>query len=148
MNEKWQERTRLLAGEKTIERYANAHVLVVGLGGVGAYAAEQLCRAGIGEMTIVDADSVDITNINRQLLATTESIGSSKVSVMAQRLRSINPNIRLHEVQEFLRDEGTIRLLESTKFDYVVDAIDTLSPKVFLIYFTMKMNIPLVSNIS
>jgi tRNA A37 threonylcarbamoyladenosine dehydratase len=145
MNEKWQERTRLLAGEKTIERYANAHVLVVGLGGVGAYAAEQLCRAGIGEMTIVDADSVDITNINRQLLATTESIGSSKVSVMAQRLRSINPNIRLHEVQEFLRDEGTIRLLESTKFDYVVDAIDTLSPKVFLIYFTMKMNIPLVS---
>lgn len=141
----WLMRTRLLAGGDTLQRYKQAHVLVVGLGGVGAYAAEQLCRAGIGEMTIVDADVVDKTNINRQLLATTQTIGQPKVTVMAERLRSINPNIRLHEVHEFVRDEGTITLLDSAKFDYVVDAIDSLSPKVFLIYYTLKKEIPLVS---
>lgn len=145
MDTAWLSRTELLYGKEKVERLQRAHVLVVGIGGVGAYAVEQLCRAGIGEMTLVDADNVDLTNLNRQLPALHSTIGQSKVEVMCQRLRDINPDIKLHPIHEFLRDERTSEVLDSAKFDYVVDAIDSLSPKVYLIYFALQRNLKLVS---
>lgn len=145
MNTNWLSRTELLFGKEKLERMKNAHVLVVGIGGVGAYAAEQLCRAGIGEMTLVDADTVSLTNLNRQLPALHSTLGLSKVDVMCQRLKDINPDIKLHSIHEFIRDERTPEVLDSAKFDYVVDAIDSLSPKVFLIYFALQKNLRLVS---
>lgn len=141
----WQERTVLLIGEKQLEFLKKQHVLVVGLGGVGAYAAENLCRAGIGELTIVDADTVELTNINRQLLALHSTLHQPKVKVLEERLKDINPEIILHTVYDFIRDEKTIELLKTFRYDYVVDAIDSLSPKVFLIYHALQQNYPLVS---
>lgn len=142
---KWLARTELLLGKVALEKLKTKHVLVVGLGGVGAYAAEQLCRAGIGEMTIVDADVVDETNINRQLIALTSTIGNPKTELLKERLLQINPNLKLHVIQEYIKDESTEDLLNRTSYDYVLDAIDTLSPKVFLIYKVMQMNYPLIS---
>jgi tRNA A37 threonylcarbamoyladenosine dehydratase len=128
-----------------IKKLQKSHVLVVGLGGVGAYCAEQLCRAGIGEMTIVDADIVEYSNFNRQLLALENTLKHAKAEVMAERLLQINPEIKLNVIQEFVRDEGTQRLLDSARFDYVIDAIDSLSPKVFLIYFALQRNYCVIS---
>ena len=145
MNDNWLSRTELLYGKEKIERLQKAHVLVVGLGGVGAYAAEQLCRAGIGEMTLIDADTVELTNLNRQLPALRSTLGKPKVEVICQRMKDINPDIILHPIHEFLRDERTQEVLDSARFDYVVDAIDSLSPKVYLIYFAMQRQLPLVS---
>lgn len=145
MDTNWLSRTELLYGKEKIERLQKAHVLLVGLGGVGAYTAEQLCRAGIGEMTLVDADSVELTNLNRQLPALHSTLGKPKVDVICQRLRDINPDIVLHPIHEFLRDERTQEVLDSARFDYVVDAIDSLSPKVYLIYFAMQRQLNLVS---
>ena len=141
----WQQRTELLIGSEQLEKLHHSHVLIVGLGGVGAYAAEQLCRAGIGEMTIVDADIVDDSNRNRQLPALISTIGKEKVAVMAERLLQINPDLKLHTLREFVRDEGTIALLEQAPYDYVVDAIDSLSPKVFLIYHALQRQLKVVS---
>lgn len=123
----------------------NSHILVVGLGGVGAYAAEQIARSGIGEMTIVDADNVENSNRNRQLPALMTTIGRPKVLVMQERLLEINPELKLHVIQQFVRDEGTEELLDSAKFDYVIDAIDSLAPKSFLIYFAMQRDLKIIS---
>ncbi|MCQ2286483.1 MAG: tRNA threonylcarbamoyladenosine dehydratase [Bacteroidales bacterium] len=123
----------------------NKHVLVVGVGGVGAYAAEHICRSGIGEMTIVDADVVSDSNRNRQLVALVSTIGKPKVDVLGERLLDINPELKLHKVCEFIRDERTVELLSETSYDYVVDAIDSISPKVFLIYHALQMKLKLVS---
>ena len=142
----WTERTELLLGEQKLNILRNAHVLVVGLGGVGAYAAEMIARAGVGHMTIADADTVGETNINRQLLALHSTIGRHKSEVMAERLRDINPNIDLQIVTDYIRDEKTYTLLDATHYDYVVDCIDTLSPKVNLIAGAIERNIPLVSS--
>lgn len=142
---KWLARTELLLGKEALEKLNIKHVLVVGLGGVGAYAAEQLCRAGIGEMTIVDADVVDETNINRQLIALTSTIGNPKTELLKDRLLQINPNLKLHVVQEYIIDESTEDLLNRASYDYVLDAIDTLSPKVFLIYLVLQKKYPLIS---
>lgn len=141
----WFQRTELLLGKENLARLQRAHVLVVGLGGVGAYTAESLCRAGIGELTLVDADTVEETNRNRQLLALTSTIGQPKTEVLAERLRLINPDVKLHLIHEFLRDERTIEVLQQTDYDYVVDAIDSLSPKVFLIYHAMQRKLRVVS---
>lgn len=141
----WLQRTELLLGNENMSKLQRAHVLVVGLGGVGAYAAESLCRAGIGELSLVDADTVDNTNRNRQLLALTSTLGQPKVEVMAERLLQINPQVKLHLFHEFIRDERTIELLQLADYDYVVDAIDSLSPKVFLIYHSLQRNLKLVS---
>jgi len=138
-------RTQLLLGKEIIAVLQNTHVLIVGLGGVGAYCAEQLCRAGIGEMTIVDADIVEYSNFNRQLLALENTLKRPKVEVMAERLLLINPEIKLHLIQEFVRDEGTKTLLSRTNYDYVIDAIDSLSPKVYLIYFALQKNLRVIS---
>ncbi|MGL5562622.1 MAG: tRNA threonylcarbamoyladenosine dehydratase [Tannerellaceae bacterium] len=142
----WSERTELLLGNERVNYLKEKHVLVVGLGGVGAYAAEMICRAGIGKMTIIDADKVNASNINRQLPATHATLGQLKAEVMAQRLRDINPDIELNVIAEFIKDEKIPEILESAKFDYVVDAIDSLSPKVYLIYNAYKMQLPIVSS--
>ena len=146
MSYEWLERTTLLLGDEKLKKLQNANVLVVGLGGVGAYAAEMVARSGVGRMTIADADIVSPTNINRQLIALHSTIGKQKAELMADRLRDINPTIELTVVNRFIKDDETDALLDSDKFDYVVDAIDTLSPKLALIKGCLDRNIPLVSS--
>ena len=141
----WKTRTELMIGADGLRRLEQAHVLLVGVGGVGAYAAEQLCRAGVGELTIVDADTVSVSNINRQLPALHSTVGQSKVEIMAKRLLDINPELKLHCIHEFLRDERTAEVLDATHYDCVVDAIDTLSPKVYLLFEAHKRGLPIVS---
>ena len=140
----WQQRTGLLLGEEKMERLRKAHVLVVGLGGVGAYAAEMLCRAGVGQMTIVDADTVQPTNINRQLPALHSTLGKPKAEVLAERFRDINPDIRLTVLPVYLKDEAIPELLDNMRFDFIVDAIDTISPKCYLIYHALQRGIKIV----
>ena len=142
----WLERTELLLGAEKLEILKNAHVLVVGLGGVGAYAAEMIARAGVGRMTIADADVVGTTNINRQLLALHSTIGKSKAEVMAERLKDINPEIELTIVDRFIKDEETYTLLDAAQYDYVVDCIDTLSPKLALIVAALERKMKVVSS--
>ncbi len=146
MTDNWLERTTLLLGEEKLEQLRRAHVLVVGLGGVGAYAAEMIARAGVGRMTIADADTVSATNINRQLIALHSTIGLKKSDLMAERLRDINPDIDLTVINRFIKDDETDALLDSAHFDFVVDAIDTLSPKLALIKGALDRGIPLVSS--
>ncbi len=146
MSYEWLERTSLLLGDEKLKKLQNANVLVVGLGGVGAYAAEMIARSGVGRMTIADADTVSPTNINRQLIALHSTIGKEKSELMADRLRDINPEIELTVVNRFIKDDETDALLDNDKFDYVVDAIDTLSPKLALIKGCLDRNIPLVSS--
>lgn len=145
-NDDWSERTALLLGEEKLRMLRDARVLVVGLGGVGAYAAEMIARAGVGRMTIADADTVSPSNINRQLIALHSTVGRSKTELMAERLLDINPDLELRAVDRFIKDEETYTLLDSTRFDYVVDAIDTLSPKLALIKGALDRGIPLVSS--
>ncbi|MBO5974210.1 MAG: tRNA threonylcarbamoyladenosine dehydratase [Paludibacteraceae bacterium] len=142
----WQSRTQLLIGEDALKRLSLAHVLVVGLGGVGAYVAEMLCRAGVGELTLVDGDVFSETNLNRQLPATISTLERPKTDVLAERLLDINPNIKLHLHNVFLRDELTIDLLQKCRYSFVVDAIDTLSPKVFLLYHALQNELRVVSS--
>jgi len=141
----WQERTELLVKSENLEKLRNAHVFLAGLGGVGAFAAEMLCRAGIGSITIADSDSVVASNRNRQLLALESTQGQRKVDIMAHRMLDINPslNLTIHDV--FLRDEVT-RQVVNKRFDYVVDAIDTVSPKIFFIHHVVSSGLPLVSS--
>ena len=146
MTDNWLERTELLLGSEKLDLLRRAHVLVVGLGGVGAYAAEMIARAGVGRMTLADADTVGVSNINRQLVALHSTLGRPKAEVLAERLRDINPEIELQVVNRYIRDEETYRLLDSARFDYVVDAIDTLSPKLALIAAALERGLPLVSS--
>lgn len=146
MVEDWKQRTRLLLGEEKMERLQQAHVLVVGLGGVGAYAAEMICRAGVGRMTIVDADTVQPTNINRQLPALHSTMGREKAEVLAVRFKDINPDIQLTVLPVFLKDDNIPELLDAARYDFVVDAIDTLAPKCYLIAEALKRHIKIVSS--
>ncbi len=145
-SDNWQERTELLLGREKLERLHRAHVLVVGLGGVGAYAAEMIARAGVGRMTIADADAVGVSNINRQLVALHSTVGRQKAEVLAERLRDINPAIDLTVINRYIKDEETYTLLDAARYDYVVDAIDTLSPKLALIIAALERGYPLVSS--
>lgn len=156
----WQERTEILLGQEGLAKLRNSFVAVIGLGGVGAYAAEMLARAGVGKLLILDSDSVSLTNKNRQLLALDSTIGLSKVDVMTSRLKEINPNLAivgikeyilgLAEAQETVADSG--RSIEdilapyAASLNYVVDAIDTLSPKIALIKYCVDNHLPLVSS--
>ena len=144
--EDWRQRTCILLGEEKMERLRQAHVLVVGLGGVGAYAAEMICRAGVGRMTIVDADTVQPTNINRQLPALHSTLGQSKAEILEKRFRDINPEVELTVLPVFLKDENIPEPLDAASYDFVVDAIDTLSPKCHLIAEAMKRHIKIVSS--
>lgn len=146
MNLEWQQRTELLFGKDKMQRLHHAHVLVVGLGGVGAYAAEMICRAGIGRMTIVDADTVQPGNINRQLPALHSTMGRPKAKILAERFKDINPSLELTVLAEYLKDERIPELLDSAKFDFIVDAIDTVAPKCYLIYNALQRRLPIVSS--
>jgi len=145
MTDTWLSRTELLLGNEKLEKLKKAHVLIIGLGGVGATAAEQIVRAGVGRITIVDGDIVDLSNINRQLIATTKSLGKEKTSVLSERLLDINPELKINAVNEYLKEDRMIAFLAEEKYDYVVDAIDTLAPKIFLIYHGLKNNLKIVS---
>ncbi|OFY61558.1 MAG: tRNA threonylcarbamoyladenosine dehydratase [Bacteroidetes bacterium RBG_13_43_22] len=145
MESNWLSRTELLFGKEKLEKLNTSRVLVVGLGGVGSYAAEMICRAGIGSMTIVDGDTIHASNRNRQLLALRSTEGKSKAEIMQARLLDINPGLKLTAVHEYIKDERMIEILDAG-FDYVVDAIDTLSPKVFLLYHSRQRYYPLVSS--
>lgn len=146
MNSNWLERTQLLLGSEKCEILRNARVLVVGVGGVGAYAAEMIARAGVGHMTVADADTVSESNINRQLIALHSTVGKSKTALVAERLRDINPELDITAVEKYIKDDETYKLLDSQRFDYVVDAIDTLSPKLALILACLERKIPIVSS--
>jgi len=141
----WQQRSALLLKPENLERLKQSSILVVGIGGVGAYAAELICRAGVGKITIADGDCIDPTNRNRQLLALSSTEEESKVELMAARLRDINPDAEIIPIHRFLKDEVTAEVL-SSGFDYVIDAIDTLSSKVALIVKCLELNYPLVSS--
>ena len=144
--ENCKQRTALLLGEEKMERLRNAHVLVVGLGGVGAYAAEMICRAGVGRMTIVDADTVQSTNLNRQLPALHSTLGMPKANILEARFKDINPELELKVLPVFLKDENIPELLDAARYDFIVDAIDTLSPKCYLIYHALQRRIKIVSS--
>ena len=145
MQSEWLQRTELLVKEEGIERLQSANILIVGLGGVGSFAAEFLVRSGIGNLTIEDGDTVDITNINRQLPALNSTIGKNKTDVVAERILDINPEINLKKINEFLEPERMEEILTQEKFDYVLDCIDSLSPKLALIITCKRNKIKLVS---
>ncbi len=142
----WMGRTQLLLGEEKLSKLINSNVLVVGLGGVGGIAAEMIARAGVGKMTIVDADTVDPTNRNRQIPALHSTEGVLKTDVLKARLLDINPDLDLTVIAEYFRDDLTHKVLDEGNFDYALDCIDTLSPKVFFIKACIDRKIPLVSS--
>lgn len=142
----WFERTELMFGRQNVEALRAANVLVVGVGGVGAYAAEMLVRAGVGNITIVDADRVSLSNCNRQLVALHSTVGKPKVDVLADRLHDINPQLNIKKMDVFIKDEITVDILTGNDYSFVVDAIDTLAPKVFLLAEAVRRGIPVVSS--
>ena len=144
--EAWKERTQLLVGPEGLERLFEGSVAVIGLGGVGAYAAEMLCRAGVGHLILLDSDVVSESNKNRQLIALDSTIGKPKSTVLAERLKDINPDVRLTLINCYLEEGGIQQLLGEYKVDFLVDAIDTLAPKIALIKYCVESGIPHVSS--
>ena len=141
----WTERAELLFRKEGLEKLNKANILVVGLGGVGSFAAEFIARAGIGTMTIVDGDVVDITNINRQLPALHSTVGKPKIDVVGDRLMDINPELKLTRIKEFLSPERAFEIV-SDEFDFVVDCIDSVTPKLNLIIAAKRKKIKIISS--
>ena len=141
----WTERAELLFKKEGLEKLKNAHVLVVGMGGVGSFAAEFIARAGVGSMTIVDGDVVDITNINRQLPALHSTVDKAKVDIVGDRLMDINPELKLTRIKEFLSPERAYELV-TKEYDYVLDCIDSITPKLNLILSARRKKVKIVSN--
>ena len=146
MAENWLQRGELLLGEEKQARLAGSRLLVVGLGGVGSWAAEMLCRAGAGALTLVDADVVDVTNVNRQMPALASTVGQPKCDVVAGRLRAINPAVQLDVKQLYIEPGNIAQLLDEYQYDFVVDAIDTLEPKCALIRACWERGIRIISS--
>lgn len=142
----WTERTEMLLGGAGVARLAASTVAVVGVGGVGGFAAEMLVRAGVGHIVILDSDKVSDTNRNRQLLALTSTVGRSKCQVLRERLLDINPELEISVIEDYLKEDNVAALLGAYRLDCLIDAIDTLSPKICLIQYCMAGNIPLVSS--
>lgn len=142
----WLSRTELLIGRENLVKLSRAHVLVIGLGGVGSFAAEFICRGGVGAMTIVDGDVVDPTNRNRQLPALATNHGQSKADIMAERLKSINPELTLNVVKSFVTPDAVAQILDVAHYDYIVDAIDSVTPKLTFLTQAYKRSIPIVSS--
>lgn len=141
----WLARTELLIGHQKLEKLQKSHVLVVGMGGVGSFAAEFICRAGVGEMTIVDGDVVEPSNRNRQLPALATTHGQSKADIMGERLLAINPDLKLYIKHEFITPDTVDELL-SSHYDYIVDAIDSLTPKITLICAAKARKMKIISS--
>ena len=141
----WTERAELLFKKEGLDKLKNSNVLVVGMGGVGSFAAEFIARAGVGKMTIVDGDIVDITNINRQLPALHSTVGQPKVTIVGDRLMDINPELKLTRIEEFLSPERAFELV-TPEFDYVLDCIDSLTPKINLLVAAKRKKIKVISN--
>ena len=141
----WLERTELLVEKAGVEKLKNAHILVVGLGGVGSYAAEFIARSGVGKMTLVDGDVFDETNINRQLTALKSTVGLSKATVLSERLKDINPEIEIRVVEAFLSPESAYEIV-SKEFDYVLDCIDSITPKINLIVAARRKKVKIISS--
>ena len=145
IDDSWDNRTELLLGRDKLVKLQDAHILVAGLGGVGSYVAELLCRAGVGKITIADSDIVQISNINRQIPALTSTIGLKKTEIVSARLKDINPKVIIEIYEKYL-DENTISELLNKNYDYVVDAIDTLTPKISLISECVSKGVRLISS--
>lgn len=139
------ERTALLVGDEGIEKLIKAHVLIVGLGGVGSYAAEAIARAGIGTMTIIDGDNVDASNRNRQLQALTSTQGENKAHLMGERIKLINPDVTVHIIDQFKNPDEMKEFLKQS-FTYVIDAIDSITPKLYLLETAFQNNQRIVSS--
>ena len=135
----WLQREELLIGYKNIEKLKNSKVIVFGLGGVGGYTAEALVRAGIGEISLVDNDTINETNINRQIFATTKTVNRLKVEAAKERLVEINPNLEVETYNLFFNKENS-NSIDFSKYDYIVDAIDTVSSKIELIVCAKNSN--------
>jgi tRNA A37 threonylcarbamoyladenosine dehydratase len=142
----WLSRTELLIGREKLVKLSKAHVLVIGLGGVGSFAAEFICRNGVGTMTIVDGDIVDPTNRNRQLPALSTNHGQSKADIMAERLKAINPELTLHVVKTFINPDTVDEILSAHPYDYIVDAIDSVTPKITFLKEAFNRNLRIVSS--
>ncbi len=147
MEDMWLQRTELFFGSERLARIKSSRVLVVGLGGVGSWAAEMICRSGVGCMTLVDADTVDVTNLNRQMPALVSTIGKVKCEVVAERLRAINPAGSFVALDMFVDADNIPQLLDEGNFDFVVDAIDTLPQKAALITACWERGIKIVSSL-
>ncbi len=141
----WTERALLLFKEEGLEKLKNANILIVGVGGVGSFAAEFIARAGIGKITIVDGDVVDITNINRQLPALHSTVGLSKIDVVGARLLDINPVLQLTKIKEFLSPERAFEIV-TDDYDYVLDCIDSVTPKLNLIIAAKRKRVKIISS--
>lgn len=140
------QRTELLLGKENLDRLKNSHILIFGVGGVGGYVVEGLVRSGIGEITVVDFDDVDITNLNRQIIATTQTVGMDKVDVIKERALSINPNIVVNSYKlKFFKSERD-RIFDGKKYDYIVDAIDIITAKMDIIEIAKELKIPIISS--
>ncbi len=144
MQQSWLERTELLLKEEGLKKLQNAHILVVGLGGVGSFASEFLVRSGVGELTIVDGDVVDKTNINRQLPALHSTVNQTKTSIVANRLKDINPNLKLKVISKFLSPNEAFEIVD-TKFNYILDCIDSIQPKIQLLISAKRKKVKIIS---
>ena len=142
----WKERTAMLIGEEGLKRLSESCVAVIGVGGVGGYAAEMVVRAGVGRLIIMDSDDVSVSNKNRQLLALDSTVGKPKCDVLKERLLDINPQLDITVIKEYLEADAVESVLGGYKIDFLVDAIDTLSPKMALIKYCMDRHMPLVSS--
>lgn len=137
-------RTEMLLGEEAVNKLANSKVAIFGLGGVGSFVAESLARSGIENFVLVDKDVIDITNINRQIIATTSTIGKDKVEVMKNRIIDINPNANVKTYKRFFLPQTSHEMIDNS-IDYIVDAIDTVTAKIELVVIANKLNIPIIS---
>lgn len=146
MSDSWEVRTLALIGEEGVRKAQEARVLVVGVGGVGGYAVEMLARTGIGHLTLVDADDVAESNLNRQLIALRTTVGLPKTRLFADRIADINPDCRVEAIAEFLTPENAGEMVGEMRFDLVIDAIYTVAPKVALISWCLHHRIPILSS--
>lgn len=143
--ENWLDRTEKLIGKENIEKLKNSTVAVFGIGGVGSYVIEALARSGIQNLIIIDKDIVDITNINRQLIATHSSIGKAKVDIAKERILDINPSCNITAIKEFVSNENISQILNDIHVNYIVDAIDIVSSKLSIIEYAYQNNIKIIS---
>lgn len=143
----WLERSELLLGKEKLERLSNAHVMIVGLGGIGSFAAEFIARSGIGTLTLIDGDVFDPTNKNRQLTALDSTIGKNKAVVLGERIIDINPNIKLNIVEEFVLPDRVWPLLQEYSPDYVMDCIDSVTPKLAWLLSCKKLKIKVITHL-